>query len=353
MATDVAIRTSAVDPEIAASMQIYDRLEPLKNALGIQDLNQGEMQLFAMVAHRTGLDPFTRQIYAIKRDGRVTHQTGIDGYRSVAERTTQYAGSEEPTYEPCPCGEKPADHPALARVVVHRIMPGGHVIDQVGVARWHELKPAPGQSGKGDAMWQKMPFNQLSKCAEANALRKAFPRVLEGVYVTEEMEQAGPAQNGELAAAAARPTAADRLAERRQAVEAQQAEPVVIEGTATVLDDLPGQDADDPGPAAQERPRTEPDAPRAASPSSPAPVAARPAAAARGAESGVGAPLTFEAFNAGVRSLGAEDQELVDACRDLFPDAKRISGLTGEQRAELLASLADRVEARMAAAASA
>lgn len=230
MTDAVAIRTSAVDPEIAASMQIYDRLEPLKNALAIGDLNQGEMQLFAMVAHRTGLDPFTRQIYAIKRGNKVTHQTGIDGYRSVAERTREYAGSDEPTYEtPCPCGGKPDGHPAVARVTVHRILPGGHVVDQVGVARWHELVPQSGQ----DSMWVKMPFNQLSKCAEANALRKAFPRVLEGVYVTEEMEQAGPPQNGELAAAAAKPTAAERLAARRQVVETQQADPVVIDGTAT------------------------------------------------------------------------------------------------------------------------
>lgn len=341
MATDTALvaRTSAVDPEIAASMQIYDRLEPLKNALGIQDLNVGELQLFAMVAHRTGLDPFTKQIYAIKRSGKVMHQTGIDGYRSVAERTREYAGSDEPTYEePCPCGTKPTGHPAVARVTVHRILPNGHVVDQVGVARWHELVPAAGQSGQGDAMWQKMPFNQLAKCAEANALRKAFPRVLEGVYVTEEMEQAGPAQNGELAAAAGKATAAERLAARRQAIESQ-AEPVVIEGTATALDDLPPHD-DAPG-------ATESDDPGPTPPPSgpPATTAAAPAAAPQA--------LTFEAFNAGVKSLGAVDQDVIDACRDLFPDAKRISSLHAVERGRLLADIADRVEARQAAAASA
>jgi len=64
-----------IDPDITASLQIYDRLRPVKEALGIKDLTDGEMQVFAMVALHTGLDPFTKQIYAIKRGGRVTHQT--------------------------------------------------------------------------------------------------------------------------------------------------------------------------------------------------------------------------------------------------------------------------------------
>ena len=184
-----------IDPDITASLQIYDRLRPVKEALGIKDLTDGEMQVFAMVALHTGLDPFTKQIYAIKRGGRVTHQTGIDGYRSTAERMTgQYAGSDEATYEECSCGsdDSPPDHPKIARVVVHRLLPNGHLVNQVGVARWHELKPGhtKGQYANDfqDSMWWRQPYNQLAKCAEANGLRKAFPRVLGGVYIAEEME---------------------------------------------------------------------------------------------------------------------------------------------------------------------
>lgn len=221
--------TTAVDPEVSAAMTIYDRLDPLKNALGIGDLSDGEMQLFAMVAHRTGLDPFTRQIYAIKRAGKVTHQTGIDGYRSSAERTREYLGSDEATYEPCGCAAKPEGHPAVARVIVRRAHPSGHVVEQPGVARWHELVPPSGQ----DSMWQKMPFNQLAKCAEANGLRKAFPRVLGGVYITEELEQAGPAEAGALVEAAAKPTARERISARRAAMG------TVIDPTSV---DAPGAD---------------------------------------------------------------------------------------------------------------
>jgi len=233
---------TAVDPDVSASLVIYEKLKPLKDALGVKDLSDQELQLFALVARHTGLDPFTKQIYAIKRQGRVSHQTGIDGYRSVAERTRQYAGSEEATFEACDCGQEPKDHPKVARVVVHRVLDSGHVVDQVGVARWHELYPGAGDVG---AMWRKMPTNQLAKCAEANGLRKAFPRVLGGVYITDEMQGAETIE-GEArevpSATAAQPTARERIAARRAASETKAA-PAEVEGESSWLDQAEAAEA--------------------------------------------------------------------------------------------------------------
>lgn len=242
---ETALQTSFVDPEVSAAIQIYDRLQPLQDALGLTKLTVPEMQLFAMVAHHTGLDPFTKQIYAIKRGGKVIHQTGIDGYRSTAERTKEYRGSDAPELEACDCGaaDSPPVHPRIARVTVYRAFPDG-IRAQVGEARWHELKPkhTKGDYGYADDMWWQMPENQLAKCAEANGLRKAFPRVLGGVYIAEEMEQAGPGDNAPLVDAAAKPTAAERIAARRQSIEQSAAsvegdgEALFVEGEATEVE---------------------------------------------------------------------------------------------------------------------
>ncbi len=248
MTTETSLQTSFVDPQVSAAITIYDRLKPLQDALGLGNLTVPEMQLFAMVAHHTGLDPFTKQIYAIKRGGKVIHQTGIDGYRSTAERTKGYRGSDAPVFEPCDCGDdkdSPTVHPKIARVTVYRAYSDG-IRPQVGEARWHELKPkhTRGNYGYADDMWWQMPENQLAKCAEANGLRKAFPRVLGGVYIAEEMEQAGPGDSAPLLAAAGQPTAAERIAARRAAIEAAEAsvhtdgEALFVEGEAVEVTGL-------------------------------------------------------------------------------------------------------------------
>lgn len=207
MSSDLALTTSAVDPSVAAAMEVYARIDAVKAVLA-PDLTDQELRLFAMVAQRSGLDPFARQIYAVKRGGRVTFQTGIDGYRSTAERTGQYLGSDEPEFGPIVGG-----HPESARVTVYRLRNGERVA-QSATAYWAEFHP-----GGTQPMWTKMPRNQLAKCAEALALRKAFPYVFADLYTDAEMDQAGPAENSGAAAAAAQPTARERLAARRAALE--------------------------------------------------------------------------------------------------------------------------------------
>ena len=142
-----------------------------------------ELRLFAYACQRTGLDPFSKQIYAIKRGGKMTIQAGIDGLRAIAERTGQLDGSE--TYW---CGDdgdwrdvwlsnKP---PAAAKTIIHR---KGASHPFVGVARFADYNA-------GQGLWSKMGAAMIAKCSEALALRKAFPADMSGVYSTDEMQQA-------------------------------------------------------------------------------------------------------------------------------------------------------------------
>lgn len=150
---------------------------------------------FMHISEKTGLDPMARQIYCIGRFGQDglewSVQTGIDGFRVIAERSKQYAGQDEPEWLTKDHGWVPAfvkelhgDHPLAARVKVYR-----HDWDRpmVGIATWDEYAQT---TRKGDltAMWKQRGPGQLAKCAEALALRKAFPQDLSGLYTDDEMQ---------------------------------------------------------------------------------------------------------------------------------------------------------------------
>lgn len=148
-----------------------------------------ELKLFLYQCERTGLDPLAKQIYSIKRQGKMVTQIGIDGARLIAQRTGRYAGQDGPYW----CGEDgiwkdvwlSKEAPRAAKVNVYLV---GIERGTPGVAHWDEY--APLHNGKLAEMWTKMPALMLSKCAEMLALRKAFPQELSGLYTSEEMAQA-------------------------------------------------------------------------------------------------------------------------------------------------------------------
>lgn len=158
-----------------------------------QNLTPAELKVFIAACERTGLDPFQRQIYAVKRKGKITLQTGIDGFRVIAERSRDYEGQVGPFW----CGPDgkwvdvwlSKDNPSAARVGVLR---RGLREPLWAVATWDEFA-VTGDSGH---MWKKMPTLMLAKCAEAQALRKAFPNDLSGLYTSDEMAQQGNAAEG-------------------------------------------------------------------------------------------------------------------------------------------------------------
>ena len=165
-------------------------------AKGATDL---EVDLFFHVCNRTGLDPFARQIYAIKRRSqekgqwveRIVFQIGIEGFRLAAQRSHAKGG---PKYEgPTPiqwCDEKgdwtdiwlSEKPPYAARAGVYV---EGFREPVYAIAEYKRLVQTV--DGKPNIFWDKGHAFQLGKCAEGAAIRKAFPNELSGFYLKEEL----------------------------------------------------------------------------------------------------------------------------------------------------------------------
>ena len=155
--------------------------------IGVEKASEGDLAVFFHHCQRTGLDPFAKQIYMVGRwDNRAgamkyVIQTGIDGYRLIAERTGTYAGSDETWQE--------QNGRLVSATVTVRKVVAGQVCGFTATARLEEYVQT-GKDGKPMGLWAKMPHRMLAKCAEALALRKAFPQDLSGIYTAEEMSQA-------------------------------------------------------------------------------------------------------------------------------------------------------------------
>lgn len=153
----------------------------VREQFGLQEATTLEIEYLFAVAQRMGLDPVQKQIYGImrwdKQAGRkkLTVQVGIDGYRAVAARTQAYAGSDDAVF----VGDNGKGGPQKATVTVYKIV-GGIRCPFTASARFEEYVQDFGQ-------WPTKPYVMLAKCAEALALRKAFPAELGGTYTDAEM----------------------------------------------------------------------------------------------------------------------------------------------------------------------
>jgi phage recombination protein Bet len=168
-----------------------------------------------------GLDPMLKPVHIVPmycstgqktKDGkdiksmRDVIMPGIGLYRIQASRTEQLAGVSEPEF-----GENVTEelgsieitYPLWCKITVKRLTKAGYVAEFTAKEFWKENYATKSRDDKApNSMWMKRPYGQLSKCAEAQALRKAFHELgaqptaeeMEGkeVFVIEEIEDRPP-----------------------------------------------------------------------------------------------------------------------------------------------------------------
>lgn len=150
---------------------------------------KSQVQVFAEVARRHGLDPFTKEIHLVKYGATYSTIIGIQGMRGRAADSGLHAGTDAPKFNLQPDGR----HDTMAQLLASKKMPitctvtvykivGNTRTPFVATVAFKEFAQRGGK-------WPQMPYNMIAKVAESHALRKAFPRHINGLYLDEEMQQ--------------------------------------------------------------------------------------------------------------------------------------------------------------------
>jgi len=213
----LAVKTQSAALAVMSEQQLID---VLRNSL-YPGAQTDSIKLVIGYCKASGLDPMQKPVHIVPMDVTVKNDNGstskvkrdvvmpgIGLYRTQAARTNLYAGMSEPEYGPSkkmavmrkqwnnasrddktftmiPDGEM--EYPEWCKITVKRIV-GNVAVDFTAKEFWLENYATAGnETTAPNTMWKRRPYAQLAKCAEAQALRKAFPE-LGSAPTADEME---------------------------------------------------------------------------------------------------------------------------------------------------------------------
>jgi phage recombination protein Bet len=203
-----------------------DELIPTMRSAIYPGASDASIKLALSWCRAQGKDPLKRPVHLVpmrvKKVGggpndyefRDVVMPGIVDYRTDAARTGTHAGNDEAVFGPdvtTKLAGVDITYPDWCEFTVYRIVGGQRCKFTSGKIRWLETyATAKYDTLAPNAMWRKRPYGQLEKCAEAMALRRAFPEVgaqptaeemigresfdmIDGVEVSGDASQAGAA----------------------------------------------------------------------------------------------------------------------------------------------------------------
>lgn len=146
-----------------------------------------QISIFAAVCRELQLSPFSREIYLLPIGGKYCPIVGINGLRRIAAKSGHFAGCDDIQFDKQADGSfktaaqliQEKQFPTTATSTVYRVIAGLRVPFTATVA-FREFDKKSGN-------WSTMPWQMISKVAEAFAIRKGFSDYgTAGVFIEEE-----------------------------------------------------------------------------------------------------------------------------------------------------------------------
>lgn len=187
----------------AGALVSADQQDAIRTALKTSlypGASDASVELVLSYCRAAGLDPMQKPVHIVPMwDGKAKQMRdvvmpGIGLYRTNAARTGEFAGMSEPEFGPMVTerlGDREVTFPEWCKVTAYRQLRTGHVAEFTAVEYWVEnyaIKGGKDQDQSPNAMWSKRARGQLAKCAQAQALRMAFPEAVGSAPTADEME---------------------------------------------------------------------------------------------------------------------------------------------------------------------
>lgn len=207
-----------VVPQSNALTMREDELLPVLRSSLYPGAEDASIKLVVGYCRAAGLDPMQKPVHivpmrvktGVDQKGKPQYamrdviMPGVGLYRTQAARSGQLAGISEPEFGPMVSMEytktiwndgerstvkRTMQFPEWCKVTVRRQLANGAVADFTATEYWLENYATAGKdSDAPNEMWIKRPRGQLAKCAQAQALRMAFPEMTGAAPTADEME---------------------------------------------------------------------------------------------------------------------------------------------------------------------
>lgn len=176
------------------SLMMWDDAEKIQEIKKIfaPTLSDTEFQIFVGMGKATGLNPFTREIWAVKYDNSQAQIfIGRDGYRKAAQAHSEY------DYHQADAVYANDGYEVVNGEVRHsyNLADRGRLVGAYCIAKRHKSSRPMyvfcdlSEYDKKQSVWKEKPATMIKKVAEAQCLRACFQDLFGGSYVEDEIEQ--------------------------------------------------------------------------------------------------------------------------------------------------------------------